>query len=398
MNIGMVIDNEFTGDIRVENEVIALEKAGFSVFILCLSFGNRNKIEKFGNSTIVRIDADLRIIKKMRALTNTIFNFYPDWWAKRINKFVEEYKINVLHIHDLYMFGAGFKAKGRYGLKIPIVGDLHENYVEGLKKYKFSNSFPGNLLISIPKWERTEIEWISQLDYAITVIEEAVERYVSIGLERNKFKVVANYVNIEEYLKMLTEYTVEKKECCFTVTYIGAFDIHRGLESVVKAVSDIYKVIPNLKLVLVGRGKNLELLKQIAEQSGMSDNIVFEGWQPHSKLPAYINASDVCIIPHLKTKHTDNTIPHKLFQYMLFEKPVVATDCNPIKRIVESENCGLIYESGDSKGFASKIIELFNDRDKMKVMGKLGKEAVLKKYNWNETSKNLINMYQKIKL
>ncbi|NLT52455.1 MAG: glycosyltransferase family 4 protein [Ignavibacteria bacterium] len=396
MNIGMVVDNEFIGDIRIENEVSALEKAGFSVFILCLSYGHEKTEEKFNNSTIVRVKAKKYFIKKFRALTNTILNIYPAWWAKRINEFVKKYKIDVLHIHDLYMFGAGIKVKEKYKLHIPIIGDLHENYVEGLKKYKFSNTFPGKYLISIPKWERTEVEWISKMDFIVTVIEEAVDRYSSLGLDRNKFSVVANYVNIEEYLKMFELHKIQKDNKHFTVTYIGAFDLHRGLESVVKAIPSIVNIIGNLKVVLVGSGKNIESLKKMSRELEISEFIKFEGWQPHGKLPAYINASDICIIPHLKTKHTDNTIPHKLFQYMLFEKPVVATNCNPIKRIVEQEECGSIYKTGDSDDLAEKIIALHRDNLKMQLMGKKGKEAVIAKYNWQNTSKILVNLYKSL--
>ena len=35
MKIGMLLDNEFTGDLRVENEATSLVKAGHEVFILC---------------------------------------------------------------------------------------------------------------------------------------------------------------------------------------------------------------------------------------------------------------------------------------------------------------------------------------------------------------------------
>jgi hypothetical protein len=47
MNIGMVLDNEFTGDLRVENEVQALRRGGFNVFVLCLNFGNKPSIEEY---------------------------------------------------------------------------------------------------------------------------------------------------------------------------------------------------------------------------------------------------------------------------------------------------------------------------------------------------------------
>jgi len=394
MRIGMVLDHEFPGDIRVENEIIALENAGFEVFIICFDFGIGSTVEYFHRTKIVRIKINKSIKKKLQALTNTIFNFYPKYWAKKINKFIDNYKIDVLHIHDLYMFGAGILIKEKYKRKILLVGDLHENYVEGLKKYQFSNTFPGKFLISIPKWEKSEIEWIHKLDYAITVIEEAVDRYESLGLDRRKFSVVANYVNIDEYLKILNAYEVRKDMSLFTATYLGVFDTHRGLESVVRSIPFIKKSVENIKFVLVGRGKNLESLKKMAGDLDVLNNISFEGWQPHEKLPAYINASDICLIPHLKTVHTDNTIPHKLFQYMLFEKPVVATNCNPIQRIVEETKCGLIYENKNSYQFAEAVIKLYNSESLRQQMGTNGKKAVMEKYNWTTTSENLISMYQ----
>jgi glycosyltransferase involved in cell wall biosynthesis len=123
--------------------------------------------------------------------------------------------------------------------------------------------------------------------------------------------------------------------------------------------------------------------------------ISFEGWQPHKLLPSYIQASDVCIIPHLKTGHTDNTIPHKLFQYMLLKKPVLASNCKPIERIISETKCGLIYKSNDADDLAQKAVEIFNQSEINKI-GENGFNAVITKYNWKETSKNLIDLYSSI--
>ena len=393
----MVLDNEFTGDLRVENEVQALQKSGFNVFVLCLNFGSKPELEDYHGAKIVRISQSKNKIKKLRALTNTVFNYYPAFWSKQIIKFVRKYKIHVLHIHDLYMFAAGFKAQDKLDFRIPIVGDLHENYVEGLRHYRFSTTFPGNLLISIPKWEQTEIEWIKKLDYAVTVIEEAVERYNSIGIERDKFTVVSNYINLEEFNKFeVDEDIITEHSNKFTISYIGAFDLHRGLESVVRSLPLIQDKVPEVELLLVGAGQNAESLKSLAEELGVGGIIKFEGWQQPSLLPSYIKSSNICIIPHLKTVHTDNTIPHKLFQYMYLERPVISSNCTPIERIVNECKCGLIYESNNSEDLAQKVISLYNDDELRNSMGENGNREVLQKYNWKSTAENLIKLYRKI--
>ncbi len=396
----MILDHEFPPDVRVENEAISLVKNGHQVFLLSYNFDNLPHNEKYKDIEVIRIKINKKYAKKLRALTNTIFNVYPHFWAKKIIKFIKENKIEVLHIHDLYMIGAGLIANRI--LKLPLIADLHENYVEGLKHYRFANSFPGNFLISIPKWERKEIEWCNKANHLITVIEEAVERYKSLGIPKEKITVVANYVNQDEFLSPIklgaedNSEILQKFKDKFVVTYIGGFDIHRGLESVIKAMPEVIKECLNIKLVLVGKGKNLKALVRLSQNLEVEKYILFEGWQPPSKLPIYIKASDICLIPHLKTVHTDNTIPHKLFHYMLLEKPIVATNCNPIERIINETECGLIYESNDSNGLVECITKLYKDSKLRKEFGLNGKKAVIEKYNWEDTSKNLIKLYEKI--
>ena len=81
---------------------------------------------------------------------------------------------------------------------------------------------------------------------------------------------------------------------------------------------------------------------------------------------------------------------------MLLEKPVIATNCNPIERIINETKSGLIYKSGDAKDLADKVIQLYKNEKLRKEMGENGKKAVIEKYNWENTSKNLIELYEKI--
>lgn len=399
MKIGMVLDNEFTGDMRVENEVVSLVQAGHEVFVLCFNYGNKKSRENYEGGTILRIDIDAKVKGKMKGLTNFIIDPYTYYWSKKIISFVREYNIEVLHMHDLFMLGAAFRARRKLKATLPIVGDLHENYPEALKYYKFSNTFPGNLLISIPKWERTEKKWIQQADHIITVIEEAVDRYGALGLDVEKMTVVANYVRKDEFLKGTISSEMEavyKNE--FTLSYIGGFDTHRGIDEVIKALPLVRNEIPNVKLILVGAGRNEADLKALAHSLNIDDLIDFKGWQPPTALPSFISASDICLIPHLKTNHTDNTIPHKLFQYMLMSKPVIASNCTPIERILKSAKAGLSYTSGNEKELAECILSLHKDRFLLKEMGQNGQQAVHQTYNWENTAKNLVALYDSIQL
>lgn len=395
MRIGMVLDNEFFGDMRVENEVISLQEAGYEVSLLCFDHNEKDHETSFHGATIVKIHLDKRWKNKMKGLTNFIFDPYTRYWGKKIKSFVEKYQIDVIHVHDLYLLGAALKANASLSNKKIVVSDLHENYPAALKHYKFSNTFPGNVLISVPKWYKTEKKWTNQADYVITVIEEAVARYKKIGV--SNIRVVANYVYRNIFMAERSFDTMGGKfDNSFNALYVGGFDKHRGLESAIDAVPKIIQKIPNFKLILVGTGSNLNELKAQAKNYGVTDNISFEGWQKAEKLPSYINVSDICLIPHLKTEHTDHTIPHKLFQYMLLKKAVLSTNCNPLERIINETQSGSIYQSNDAEDFADKIISMHENEAQRKQMGLNGYKAVNEHYNWESTAKNLIALYEEI--
>ena len=316
----MILDNELTGDLRVENEVSALQNAGHYVSILCLNYGKKKPYEEFKNAKVFRISMSLFIKKKLKGLNNTVLNFYPLFWSIHIKKFIKQNDIQVLHTHDLWMLESVYKANKKFNL--PVVADLHENFVHALNHYKYANTFPGNFIISKKRWKNSEIKWTKKANYIITVIEEAVKRYRSLGVDEDKIFVVANYVNLDSFLaSTIDKSLLDKFKDKFTLTYVGGFDSHRGLECVIKSVPQLIKTIKNFKLVLVGSGSNYDDLVTLANSLNIRDYISFEGWQPNSKLSSYIKASNLCIIPHLKTKSKKLKINIiKLFFYIRTHK------------------------------------------------------------------------------
>ena len=81
---------------------------------------------------------------------------------------------------------------------------------------------------------------------------------------------------------------------------------------------------------------------------------------------------------------------------MLLEKPVIATNCNPLERILKETHAGLVYASNSASDLEEKIIYLNKKPDLMEEMGANGKRAVFEKYNWDNTAGNLINLYRNL--
>ena len=146
-------------------------------------------------------------------------------------------------------------------------------------------------------------------------------------------------------------------------------------------------------LWIVGDGSDRPLLEKIVKNLNISDLVVFTGFLPIDEMSQIIYNCDLAILPHIKTEHTETTIPHKLFQYMFWKKPIVASDCSPIKRIVEKTKTGLIYSSMDFNDLVDKVNKIRLDKT---AFGENGKKAVEQQYNWKKESENLLKLYSEI--
>jgi len=391
-HILMVLDHPFPHDLRVENEAFALIKEGFLVTVLSISPDKRPLRESYKGIDIIRYHIGAQWQKKLRAVIPQ-FPLYGYIIQKAIYQAFKSEKFDYLHMHDLYLFGAGLKAKET--LHIPVIGDLHENYVDALQHYQFTQRFPMKYIFDLNKWRHLEKKWIIDADKIIVVIEEAFDRIRSLSVDKNNIIIVPNTINIDEFDEYdINESIVQRHKDKFKITYTGGIDLHRGIDTIIKAIPHIKDKIREVLLILVGDGIIKNDLKKLAKRLGVSEHIKFEGWQPQDLIKSYIQNSDICIIPHRQTTHTNATIPHKLFHYMYMKKPVIVSNCKPLERIVTETNAGLVHKSDDPGSMSEKVIQLYSNKSARLRMGINGYNAVMNKYNWNVSSKSLINLYK----
>lgn len=394
MRIGMVLDKQFPPDTRVENEALALVKAGHDVILLCLTH-NKNEVgeEFYKGILLYKIYRNNKINKKARALISTVLDFNTSYWAKQIKRFVVEKDIEILHVHDLFLFGAALKANKK--LHIPLVGDTHENYVSGLMQYRFSTTFPGNILISTKKWRRKEREWISKMDYAVTVIDEMKDR-ISEYIPKDRIVVYPNVASNDMRQEKIDQSILKRFENSFLIQYVGAIDLHRGVDTVIRALPYLIDKIENIHFIVIGDGSTLGQLKILADELDVSEKITFEGRVAGNMIPSYCEASDIGLIPHLKSEQTDHSCPNKIFSYMAMALPIITNNCKSLARLVTETGTGLVYKEDDPQDLAEKILALYTDPKMREQMGKAGIYAADTKYNYENQVKPLIEFYNKL--
>lgn len=393
MKILMLLDNEFPPDVRVESEAQSLLKENHSVHILSYTFGKKPENEIYNGIMVHRFRIQKQVAKKSVALVNNI-PVYKCIWKKQIKRLLNHESFDAVHIHDLPLCSLAKFIRKNWNVKI--VADMHENYPYLVSDQPYMKTLFGKLFISKKKWFVKEKEWLGNFNEIVCVAPEMKMRLAEILDPKTSFKVVPNTLGFDSFVASQEpiEGLKERFRDFFTILYIGGFDTLRGIEYLLGAAAVLKDKIPNMRILLVGSGSNIQLLKEMTQKLQIENQVVFEGWQSQDHIQAYIEVADICVIPHLKTKHTDSTSSNKLFQYMFFAKPVVSSNCGPLEKVINEEQCGLVYTDRNSEDFAEKLFSIYSNPMMMEEMGKRGRKAVLEKYNWSCTVQPLLDIYK----
>lgn len=391
MKIGMILDKTFPPDPRVENEAISLIANGHEVFLFCLKYDKASDDAIIKGIKVKRYPSN-KLEYKLSALVYT-FPFYTYLLKRKILHFLFKYKIEVIHIHDIRIAEAVFKANKK--LKLATVLDLHDNMPEIIKFYPHLQKFPGKQLISPKKWKQKEEEFIWKATKVITVSQEFINEVVErTKISNDKIVLVPNTIHQSFYKEAIIDKSIiNRYKNNFVILYLGDTSLRRGLQTAIESVNLLKNRIPNIKLVIVGSNTTDVILKQQVEDLKIQKYVDFEGWQNVQLFPSYIKVSSVCISPLNRNIQHDVAYANKLFQYMSFAKPVLVSNAIAQKNLIEKTNSGLVHLEKNPEDFATKVLKLYNDKALRETLGNNGKRFVEEEFCWEKTSEKLIDLY-----
>jgi glycosyltransferase involved in cell wall biosynthesis len=394
MRIGMILDKSFPPDPRVENEARILLNDGHEVFLFCLDFEGITNEEKI-NGIQVRRYGSSSVEYRMSALAYTI-PFYAFMLHGRINRFLRENKIQAIHVHDMVIAQAVLKANR--SLQLPMVLDLHENRPEIMALYPHLQQFPGKYLISIKKWKRKEESLVRNFDRTVVVTEQSAADLIRrSGIEEQRVIVMPNTVSVDFFGKARIDKTVvERFRTDFVLLYLGDTGLRRGLLTAIEGLDVLRKSISEIRLVIVGANSTDHVLKKKVEELQLEDKVSFEGWMEESAFASYLTAADICISPLHRNRHHDSTLANKLFQYMAFSRPILASDAIAQKEIIERASCGLIHREQDAEDFAAKCLELYQDKGRRRMFGQNGQRFLVTEFSPEQVGSPLLDYYRSL--
>lgn len=402
MKIGM-IHIAYAGyppDVRIDKELKALSNAGFTVSVFTHSPTGSVEIDKETRpgATIyrypVRRPSILRKVYKYFSMKS------PEWRTPLLD-YIEKERPHAVHIHDLPYLPTVVDALKENGFMGKIVADLHENMPAAKVAYKSGKRFldrvARTMLFEYRRWQTSERKYVSLCDRVITVVPEAQARLLEYGIGPDRLTVVSNTEDESTFpfnAKDLDQEIVERYKNRFMITYIGGISPHRGLDTVMQGVAHLKSRIPEILFTIVGASrKKASMLMEMVHLEKLENHVEIIDWQPFEKIYSYMVASSVCLVPHKSFEHTETTIPHKLFQYMISGCSVLVSDCKPLKRVVGDNDVGFVFRAGDPVAFSEKVEEIYHNREEAQRRAANGRQLALSTMSWQHDAARLVQMY-----
>ena len=218
---------------------------------------------------------------------------------------------------------------------------------------------------------------------AVCVINEELKRYaIEMGAQPYKVHVVRAGIDTERFNPHLDGCGLREKfgisRDDVVLFFMGWLYSFSGLKELAAELSEFRYTYPNLKLVIVGEGDIYHDLQQLKKDRNLQQ-LILAGWQPYERIPEFIAMADICLLPAHNNEIMRNIVPIKMYEYMGCGKPVIATRLPGIMREFGEGN-GVIYVE-KPEDVLKKAVELAEDRQKMRELGKKAAEYV-QKYSW----------------
>ena len=228
-------------------------------------------------------------------------------------------------------------------------------------------------------------------DHVIALTKGEEKDYISLSMySPQNLTTIHSGVNIEQYMTSNTNGFDKKNSLGLNpqdpiVGTVGWLTPVKGPVHLFNAMIHVWEAFPKIQLLYVGKGPLIEDLKELVLNSGVSEKVKFLGWR--SDVQEIIPIIDLFVLPSL-----NEGMGRVLVEAMASKRPIVASRVGGIIDLIKNGYNGLLVSPGDEQELAEAIIELMNNPERAKEMGKKG-EILSRHFTVDNMIKKIDKLY-----
>lgn len=172
----------------------------------------------------------------------------------------------------------------------------------------------------------------------------------------------------------------------YTLLFFGRIWSYKGLNYLLDAMPLIAERIPEVKLIIAGKGENLE--KYFSNDYDNKHYEIINEFIPLENVSTLFQRSAVTVLPYIEASQSGVAA----LSYGM-GTPIVASDVGGLSEIVRHEKDGLLVPPRDAKALADAIVYLLKDRNLQLQMQTAALARCQQDLNWSNIAKETIQIY-----
>lgn len=174
------------------------------------------------------------------------------------------------------------------------------------------------------------------------------------------------------------------------VLFFGTPRPHKGIEELMAAVEQLQRA--DVTCVIVGANLDDPYDASLGQRSAGQVRLL--PMQPFERVPAFMAAADVVVVPQRQTTFGEAQMPAKLYDAMAMARPIVATQISDIPEALAG--CGIVVPPGDIDALAGAIAHLLDHPQEARQLGLAARAKCQQLYSWDAMQQTLEELVEKV--
>jgi phosphatidylinositol alpha-mannosyltransferase len=291
--------------------------------------------------------------------------------ARKVSKWIEDGEFDVLHVHE--PLAPSLSVLACWAAKGPIVATWH------------SSMDKSRMMLTLSKLAQTAMEKVS----ARIAVSEAA-RTTLIKHVGGDAVVIPNGVDISTFINAKPMFGWPGANQ--SIVFLGRGDEPRkGLSVLVEAYPEIRRQHPQVRLLIAGPGEPADALKKLSREDRASVTVL--GMVAPQDKASVLASGTIYIAPNTGGE----SFGIVLLEAMASGTPVVASDLEAFKRVLDNGKAGITFENENSADLARVVSELLSDPARCAELSAEGKLRAAE-FDWSVVAERIIDVYESIRV
>ena len=178
--------------------------------------------------------------------------------------------------------------------------------------------------------------------------------------------------------------------------FAGAIGERKGIHILLKAYSEVLRLIPDTHLVIAGSGEYEDRISALIDELSIGEHVTRLQWINHHELVRLLSVTDVFVYPSLPYKGWSEQFGYSMAESSLMELPVISTRSGSIPDLVKDGQTGILVPPGDTQALADAMIKLGINGDLRRRLGQAGRAYISATYSNDIVARKMYDFLQSL--